>query len=184
MYAIYVLGVSIPNPSDWAPPVGAAVIAAIAALVSVLAATVRGPRDRRRTLYGDAFRDAMAWQEGLYRVRRRDNTPEHTAELVKHFHDLQERINHHRAWLTSESIYLAHSYCTFVDHVKGECLPLMQTAWAKRGRPPEFEHGSLEHPKGVEDAAHAFLIDVRLHLRSYLFAPWVRLAYRNRGARR
>ncbi len=170
----------LPSPSEWAPAVGAAAIAGAFALVSVVAATVRAPRDRRRELYSRAFADAMSWQEGLYRVRRRDNTSEQDLLLTARFHDLQERIDHHRAWLASESIPLARSYCRFVSHVKGECQPLITAAWADPGKPPSSAgHASSTHPRGIDEQASRFLFDVRLHLWSALFIPTLMLRHRN-----
>jgi hypothetical protein len=172
---------SIPPPGDWAPAVGAAVIAGSAAVGSTIAATVRGPRERRRTLYSDAFRDALAWQECLYRVRRRDNSPEQQRELIERMHDLQERINHHRAWLASESVYLARSYCRLVAHVKKECLPLINRAWQTPGEDPSStNHGSQVHPRDIDAQASRFLFDVRLHLWSSLIIPSIVLYFRNR----
>ena len=181
MYALYGTVLGIPAPQDWAPAVGAAAIAGAAALLSAIAATVRGPRERRRALYSRAFEDALAWQEGLYRVRRRDNTPEQERQLVEHFHGLQERINHHRAWLASESIFLANSYCRFVAYVKAQCLPLINASWQSPGEPPTSpEHASKPHPQGVDAEAARFLLDVRLHLWSALLVPSIVLWLRNR----
>lgn len=179
-YSFYaVLG--IPAPAEWSSSVGAATIAGIAALASVLAATVRGPRERRRELYGRAFRDALAWQEGLYRVRRRSNTAEHDRELIDRMHDLQERIEHHRGWIASESIPLSRSYCRFVAKVKDQTQPLMRTAWGDPGRPAGSpEHQTAAHPTGIDAAADRFLLDVRLHLWSSLLIPTLVLWARNR----
>ncbi|MDO8185973.1 hypothetical protein Q5424_05795 [Conexibacter sp. JD483] len=172
---------AIPSPSDWAPAVGAAAIAGTAAVASTVAATIRGPRERRRALYSDAFRDALAWQECLYRIRRRDNSAEQQNDLIERMHDLQERINHHRAWLASESVYLARSYCTLVDHVKRECLPLISSAWQTPGQAPSSAtHGIKAHPRDINAAASRFLTDVRLHLRSSLVIPSIVLYFRNR----
>lgn len=180
-YAFYAVAGLIPSPNEWAPAVGAAAIAGAAAIVSTIAATVRGPRERRRELYSRAFQDALAWQEGIYRVRRRDNTPGQDRELVEHFHGLQERINHHRAWLASESVLLARSYCAFVAHVKRECLPLLTDAWTHSGEPPASpSHASKAHPDGIDEAARRFLFDVRLHLWSSLLVPSIALWLRNR----
>lgn len=183
-YSIYSVVALVPSPGEWAPVVGAAAIAGLAALVSTIAATVRGPRERRRELYSQAFKDAMAWQEGLYRVRRRDNTAAQEGELIGHFHDLQERIAHHRAWLASESIYLARSYCDLVDHIKKECKEPLQKAWDEDGRPPGADHTNETHPQGIEEKAGRFLLDVRLHLWSSLLLPSLIVAWRNRKGRK
>lgn len=180
-YEIYSSSSLIFPLSDWAPAVAAAVIASLAAIVSTVAATVRGPRDRRRELYSRAFQDALAWREGLYRVRRRDNSPQQERELVDRFHDPQERIDHHRAWLASESTFLARSSCTLVAHTKDQCQPLIAAAWADPGEPPSsFSHAGRNHPTGVDEQARRFLFDVRLHLWSSLVVPSIVLWLRNR----
>jgi hypothetical protein len=180
-YAFYAPVALIFPLSEWSPAVAAAAIAGTAALISTAAATARGPRERRRELYSRAFQDALAWREGLYRVRRRDNSPEQDRELVDRFHDLQERVDHHRAWLASESNFLARSYCRFVEHVKAECQPLIAAAWASPGEAPSSPvHAGALHPSGIDDQASRFLLDVRLHLWSSLVIPSIALWVRNR----
>lgn len=167
-----------------APVVAAAVVTAAGGLllagVKALAWIVSGPRDRRRDLYGRAYQNAMAWLEMLYRVRRRANTEQAERELVERFHGLQEGIDHHRGWLSSESKYLARSYCRLVAAIKLETEPLIRTAWKTAGRRPSDRGPDGEaHPR-VEAASLAFLTDVRLHLSLWPMIPRLYVAYRNR----
>jgi hypothetical protein len=166
------------------PEVAAAVIAAASALLltglKALAWLISGPRDRRRDLYGQAYQDAMAWLEMLYRVRRRANDRDSERALVERFHSLQKGIDHHRGWLGSESKYLARSYCRFVDAVKRETQELMQEAWALPGREPGEPPPSDEQHPTVETYSLEFLADVRSHLSLWPVIPWMRLAWRNR----
>lgn len=174
---IAILGLDLSEPA-----VAAALVAAIAGLLGkALAFLVAGPRDRRRALYGAAYRDAMAWTEMLYRVRRRANTEEAERALIERFHELQEQIDLQRGWLGSESVYLARSYCRVVEAIKGSTLPLIQRAWEIPGRKPaEIDAGGEEHPD-CEAASLRFLFDIRLHLSIIPFFPWLLLAWRNRN---
>ncbi|HWI05993.1 MAG TPA: hypothetical protein VNT54_00580 [Solirubrobacteraceae bacterium] len=167
-----------------APAVAAALIAAAATLsVTLLKALgwlISGPRDRRRQLYGQAYEDAMGWLEMVYRIRRRANTDEADRALVERFHTLQERINHHRGWLGSESKYLARSYCRLVDAIKRETEPLIQAAWDDDGRGPRIKTPNDDGHPNVEDESLRFLADVRLHLSIWPVLPRLLLVWRSR----
>jgi hypothetical protein len=167
------------------PQVTAALIAAAGALLlAILRALtwiINAPRDRRRDLYGRAYQDAMAWLEMLYRIRRRGNDDSSDRELVERFHSAQERIDHHRGWLGSESRYLARSYCRLVRAIKHETEPLIQAAWQQPGRPPGQPTSDDERHPMIEQYSLDFLTDVRLHLSLWPVFPAIRLAWRNRG---
>lgn len=166
------------------PPVLAALIAAASALLlavlRALASLFSAARDRRRELYGRAYRDAMAWVETLYRIRRRASGPQAERELVERFHDLQERIDYHRGWLGSESRYLAHSYCQLVLAIKRATEPLIQVSWQQPPRSPGGPAPAEERHPHVEAHTLRFLTDVRLHLSLWPLLPLARLAWRNR----
>lgn len=170
---------------DAKPQVAAALIAAAGALLlaalRALTWLLSAHRDRRRDLYGRAYQDAMAWLEMLYRIRRRGNDEPSERDLVERFHSVQERIDHHRGWLGSESRYLARSYCRLVSAIKRETESLIQAAWQQPGRPPGHPTADDEcHPR-IEPHSLDFLTDVRLHLSLWPVFPGVRLAWRNRG---
>jgi hypothetical protein len=64
----------------------AAASATVVALLSAFIARIYVGRDRRRQMYGEAFRAALEWREMVYRLRRRDNTREQDREIVDRFH--------------------------------------------------------------------------------------------------
>lgn len=160
------------------PAVITAAGAILVALVTATAAFFSSKRDRRRQLYGEAYKVALAWREMLYRVRRRkaDKTP----ELVDRFHDLQEQIDYYSGWIGSESKPLQRSYARLVQKVKNETKAPLQAAWEK-----EPDETSLwrslageVHPD-VSAAADEFLQDVRNHLSAWQ-VPKLMVVWRNR----
>jgi hypothetical protein len=141
----------------------AAVVAGLVSLFGLALARLNERRDRRRTLYSEAYKAALAWVEMLYRVRRRD--PERPYELAAQFHKLQEDIDFYQGWIESESIAFGRAYQRLVLEVKALTLPDIQAAWATG--PVDPQHGfSLQgdtHPP-VESAKQQFLRDLRAHL--------------------
>jgi hypothetical protein len=148
------------------------------ACLSALAAYLAGKRDRRRTLYSEVTKAAVAWEEMLYRVRRR--SPGRERELVDRFHELLDDLTYHKAWVGSESRYIGRSYDTLTRGVKSATASLIIKAWSEPVRP--LPGGALpgdEFPE-VSPLVDAFLSDVRSHLSPW---PWRKLAvvWRNRG---
>lgn len=149
----------------------------LVALFGVLAAYLSVRRDRRRALYGEATRAAVAWNEQLYRVRRRRAGDE--ASLIEHFHQIQDDLAHYQAWIGSESRLMKRSYDRLVLGSKSATQSLINEAWEQPIRPlPGNACSSDEHPH-LDDLAAAFLRDVRSHLSPQ---PWRKLAvaWRNR----
>lgn len=124
----------------------------------------REDRNRRRDLYSQAYRTALEWCEAVYRVRRRAADGSEDRELVKHMHDLQERIAYYQGWLCIEAADLGRSYQRFLDEVMEECKPLIQEAWTKPGRPPTEPTPADERAPNLSDAKERFLREVRQHL--------------------
>jgi len=141
----------------------AAVVAGVVALAGLAISRFSERRDRRRTLYSEAYKAALAWVKMLYRVRRRD--PEQPYELAAQFHRLQEDLDFYQGWIESESIAFGRAYQRLVLEVKALTLPEVQAAWASA--PFDPKHGfSLQgetHPP-VESAKRQFLRDLREHL--------------------
>jgi hypothetical protein len=154
----------------------AAVAAGIFTLAGLAISRFSERRDRRRTLYSEAYRAALAWVEMLYRVRRRD--PEHPYELAAQFHKLQEDIDFYQGWIESESIAFGRAYRHLVLEVKALTLPDIQAAWAAGPVDPQqgFSLQGETHPP-VEPAKQQFLKDLRAHLS---LKPADRLALRSR----
>ena len=158
-------------------PVAAALVAAAVAIYLNALGRKREEDGRRRTLYGQAFRTVLEWQEGVYRVRRRATDASQDQQIAEHFHELQERLGYYQGWLGTESWELSAAYRAFSKAVTDECCPLIQDAWAAPGRGPAAPTPSGDrHPK-IDDASAQFLRDVRDHLSRW---PWVRRRVRNR----
>lgn len=142
----------------------AATAIAVASL-SALAAYLASKRERRRTLYSEAVKAAVVWEEMLFRVRRRSADQER--ELVDTFHALQDDLTYHRAWVGSESKYMKHSYDKLTTEVKKATAELITEAWAKPIRPAPGNALPDEVCPELAPYIDAFLCDVRSHL-----SPW------------
>ena len=145
-----------------------AVTAIVVALMSLLIARSFVGRDRKRQLYGEAYKTALEWREMVYRLRRRDNTREHDRLLTDRFHDLEERLDFYNGWIGSESLYMRRSYEKLVADSKQATLALIRDAWDVAGRAGNADPSDV-HPTPSPDLADAFLRDVRSHLS---FQPW------------
>lgn len=159
---------------------GAAITAVLATAVAVYLNAVgrkREDRSRRRDLYSNAYRTALEWCEGVYRIRRRAGDGSNDQELVEHFHHMQERIAYYEGWLAMEAPELGHSYRRFLDRVMGEARPLLQNAWGKAGRHPSAKPPPDEEHPQLDDAKRDFLRDVREHLSRWW---WVRRRVKTR----
>lgn len=146
--------------------IGAAVTAIFAAAVALYLSAVgrnREDRNRRRDVYSQAYRTALEWCEGVYRVRRRAVDGSEDRSLVQHFHDLQERIAYYQGWLCIEAADLGRSYQAFLDKVMAECQPLLRDAWSRPGREPT-EPTPEEPAPDLDAAKETYLREVRRHL--------------------
>ena len=132
-------------------------------------------RAKRAEMYAEAFKTAVSWREMLYRVRRRERKPEASAELVKLFHDLQEKINFYDGWISIESIYVHRSYCRLVKAVKSKTEDLLNEAWQKAPRAPSTPISDLEIHPDLREESYDFLWSVRAHLSPSLFL-WMKIA--------
>lgn len=158
---------------------GVALASAVSvALLSAFIARVFVGRDRRRQMYGEAFRAALEWREMLYRVRRRDNTKEHDRDIIDRFHELQERLDFYEGWIGSESKYLRRSFKRLVKASKDATQSDIQAAWDKRGKSGNAEPGD-SHPSIDQRVMDGYLRDVRGHLSLQLWR-WAAVAWRNR----
>ncbi|WP_372507559.1 type I restriction-modification system subunit M N-terminal domain-containing protein [Mycolicibacterium doricum] len=146
----------------------ALVSAVLVAVLSAFIARVLIGRDRRRQMYGEAFRVALEWREMVYRVRRRDNSKEHDRVLIDRFHELQERLDYYEGWIGSESRYMRRSFRRLVTVIKGATKGDLQTAWEARGRSGNADPDT-NHPKIPSSAMDNYLLDVRSHLS---LQPW------------
>jgi hypothetical protein len=120
MFAALVLAVSAAGGTV----IGAAITAVLALGGAIYLNHVERRREdlnRRRDRYSEAYPTAMEWCEGVYRVRRRAPDGSEDRELVKRFHDLQERIAYYQGWLCIEAADLGRSYQDFLGKVVAEC---------------------------------------------------------------
>jgi hypothetical protein len=147
---------------------GAAVISAFGAIIVVMIAAfgayLTERRQRRQNLYGEAYRAALAWQEMLYRVRRRAAGQESDRALINRFHELQEKINYHQGWIATESVWLGRSYAKLVDAINRKTAGLIHEAWKSPVR--DSTNGTLntdQHPT-IDNDCRRFLFDVRCSL--------------------
>lgn len=148
------------------------------AILSLLAAYLAGKRERRRSLYSEAVRAAVAWRELLYRVRRRRAGQE--SELISAFHSAQDQLAYYQAWVGSDSRLMKRSYDRLVREVKAQTEDLIRSAWADPVRPiPGNAVDTDEHPD-LSAAIDTFLKDVRSHLSPW---PWRKLAVVGRNRR-
>jgi hypothetical protein len=161
-------------------PVGtltAALVAAAVALYLNARGRKNAERDRRRTLYSEAYRVALEWCEGIYRVRRRPQDGSGDTDLVRHFHEMQERIAYYEGWLAMESPQLGRAYKRFLREVMDEARPLIQDAWSHLGCPPTGQTNPDDQAPALNEAKGRFLLDVREHLSRWF---WVRGRLRKR----
>jgi hypothetical protein len=155
---------------DWIP--FASLVAAAASLIGLFFNRLSDRRDRRRSLYSDAYQAAVGWGELYYRVRRRD--PGAPYEVAARFHEVQERIDFHQSWIDSESVALGRAYCRLVMRTKALTLQPIRDAWAE---PPALPADGFSvapvAPAELEVARERFVGDLRDHLSWW---PWRRLA--------
>ena len=152
--------------------VEAAIIAAAGSIVLAvfrsLVSYASDRRERERKLYSEAYRDAMAWHEMLYRVRRRAKGDEADRVLIERFHTLQESIDFHQGWISGESTWMGRSYRRLVKQIKSETKDAIISAWSEPHRrlPAEGTKPDDYSPK-IEGACARFLTDVRWHLSAW-----------------
>lgn len=172
---------SDPNVADLLVGALAALAVVLTAVIAAFSAYAASKRQRRRQMYGEATKAALAWLEMLHRVRRRGGRPDDEAEIVERFHELQDSIGYFQGWIGSESKYLSRSYQRFVVQIKACVAEPLRAAWANPpSKNPGRGGGDGQSPDAGE-ATDRFLKDVRSHMSPW---PWRKfaLAWRNRGA--
>lgn len=164
----YALPIALSGPEG--AVLGAAITATFALCGAIYLNAVGRKREndaRRRDLYSNAYRAALEWCEGVYRVRRRNQDGSQDHELVERFHGLQERIAFHEGMLATESEALGKAYSAFLQAVMSECKPLLKAAWSQPGRPPTDPTPDDEKNPDLNEAKVSFCRVVRAHM-----APW------------
>lgn len=136
-------------------------VIATSSLVTLLFTRYFEVMSDKKKLFADAYKAAMAWQEMLYRVRRRAPGVVEEQKLVERFHQLQEEINYYQGLVFTESEVLGLSYDRFVNHVKKENKQLIQEAWESPIRRPKLGVIKTSKYPNTTKAGKAFLRDTR-----------------------
>lgn len=136
-------------------------------------------RDERRKLFAQACQSVLAWQEMLYRVRRRAPGLEVERQLVDRFHEIQEDLNYYQAIISSESKSLGKSYQQLVKAVKRDNVTLIQEAWEARLRRPKDGTPTTDSHPHANAHADLFLADTRRWM-SWWQLPKFAVLWRNK----
>jgi hypothetical protein len=157
----------------------AAVVAASVALTSVAVAATNARRDRRRDLYGDAYRTTMSWIEMAYRAY---HAPPADREFLEMYHALWENVRYYEGWLLFESRELGYSFARFKQAVQGVCDPFIEKVWLEgtTEAKPLDQLPVEATPETFENELNWFLRDTREHLSPN---PFRRAAMRRRVRR-
>jgi hypothetical protein len=152
-----------------------AATAVIVAILAALTAYMSAKREQRRALYSEAIKVAVGWEEMLFRVRRRREGQEQ--DLVDRFHELQDNLTYHRAWVGTDSKYMKLSYDALTGAVKSAMAEPIKQAWADGIRPIPGDAISSDSFPNVDAHLDRFLADVRSHLSPL---PWRKIAVAKR----
>ena len=145
--------------ASWLPGILAALVAG--GLLTLVVTRWFERTSERRKLYANAYKTVMAWQEMLYRVRRRASGIDEERKLIDRFHDLQEEINYYQGLVSSEGKSMGKSYKKFVGSMKRANVDLIQLAWeAPIRKPKDGTPKDEEHPN-PNKIAEDFLQDSR-----------------------
>lgn len=150
----------------WAPLV-AAVVAGVFALVGILANQAASRRDRRREMYADAYRTALAMVEMVYRLR--GVGADNVRDLADQFHQIHEDLNFHQGWIETQSEAMGRAYRRLVLSIRSETREPINEGWHAARSLTEDTSGArlglveANHPD-VKDAKRQFLSDVADHL--------------------
>lgn len=112
---------------------GAALIAAIVAVLGYSRQKRAQRRDQRAITYAQALQAVEDYLEGPYRIRRRDGTAQARRQISEDLSGTKSRINFHLAWLSiNGSDNVAVAYQAYVSTAQREAGPQMTAAWRSR----------------------------------------------------
>lgn len=114
-----------------APAVIAAVIAAVATLITLYVNGRRAHKDRQRALFAAAFGDVAAYKEFPYIVRRRrhDTPADERIRIPAELSEVQRKLNHNRAVLQVEAPRVARAYAELVGATRATAGGAIRTGW-------------------------------------------------------
>jgi hypothetical protein len=161
MVALLALGIAGGLPA-WAGVIAAG-IAAIVTLVSIAVAATNARRDRRRHLYGEAYRTTMSWIEMAYRAY---HAAPGDREFLASYHKLWEDVRYYEGWLLFESTELGYSFARFKDAVQRVCDRFIEQAWLELSAEPKplIMLPVEATPETFDTELNAFIRDSREHL--------------------
>lgn len=150
----------------------------LVAVIGAWATLASTKRENRRVLYSEAVRAALAWEEMVFRVRRRSE--DQTQELIARFHKMQDDLAYYSAWIGSDSKSMRRSYQRLVGSVKSETEQLITRAWEEQLRKPPGNKLPDDAMPNLGDVTDPFLNDVRAHLSPWIW-PRICVWHRNRN---
>jgi hypothetical protein len=121
--------------------IGAALVAAVVAVLGYRAQQGHARDERRAAMYAEALRAVEDYLEGPYRIRRRDGSPEQRAQITTWLSDVKSRISYHRALMDLHAPGgVGQYYDDFVLTAQREAGPQMTAAWSE---PPTVDDADV-----------------------------------------
>lgn len=108
----------------------AAILAAFVAIATLAVTLAAARRDRRRTLYSEAYRTTMSWIEMAYRAYHAP--PDDGGKFLDGYHKLWEDVRYFQGRLLMESTELGYSFALFKEAVQVVCENAIESAWLER----------------------------------------------------
>jgi hypothetical protein len=156
------LGLSADNWTTIIASVGAALIAAVVAVLGYTKQQQASRREQRATVFAQALQAVEDYLEGPYRIRRRDGSTATRQQLTESISDIKSRINFHEGWLgIHASADLAAAYHSFVAAAQQEAGQQMTAAW--NGRPTRKDREvplGTPYPRTATDAAKEVVLQL------------------------
>lgn len=120
--------------SDWGAAQTAALIAALIAVLGVaatiLTTSTRSEREHRTTLFADALGAVADYNEGPYRIRRKDGTSTHRNVITAGLSDVKSSVDHNQELLRLHARkQVADAFDRYVAAAKVEAGQQMHDAW-------------------------------------------------------
>ncbi len=109
--------------------------------------------EQRETL-SRAIADVIAWKELPYRVARRlDDEPETKRDLIRAFHEVQERLDYDQVWVRLFDTRVAECFDTLLDDVKKRSAQHIKDAWTGGPKAASFLNGQYTVDTKASEAA-------------------------------
>ncbi|VTU41415.1 hypothetical protein H4P1_00047 (plasmid) [Variovorax sp. PBS-H4] len=140
---------------------GAAILAAIVAIIGYAVQQNAGRRSERATLYGDAIGTVEAYLEAPYRIRRKIDDPNTWFAISSSISDTKASISHYQALLDMHApASVATAFKNFADTAIREAGPQMTDAW---GEPSVTRQTQIPlgqgYPRALSNGAREALVE-------------------------